>query len=53
MSMIVPVALHGFYDFALSSESAFLIVLAMLMVVIATVAAFITLHRASKKDAPV
>lgn len=53
LSMIVPVGLHGFYDFALSSESSYLIVLAILMVVIATVAAFITLHRASKTDAPV
>ena len=53
LSMLVPVALHGFYDFALSSESYFLITLAMLMVVIATIAAFITLRRASKKYAPV
>ncbi|ACV21642.1 Protease prsW [Slackia heliotrinireducens] len=52
MSMLIPVLIHGFWDFALTTGSDLLTVLALLMVLCLTIYAFVMVHKRAKADHP-
>ena len=52
LSMAVPVLLHGFYDFCLSIEYDWSVLVFFAFEIVVTVIAFITVNRLSKTDAP-
>ncbi|MDO4804226.1 MAG: PrsW family glutamic-type intramembrane protease [Lachnospiraceae bacterium] len=53
LSVLVPTLIHGFWDFALSTEEDLFSYLALGMIVILTVVAFDNLHKYSKEDKPI
>lgn len=50
LSMIVPILIHGFYDFIISLERPFITVLFFAYLIILDIAAIITVKRFQKKD---
>ncbi len=52
LSLAVPILIHGFYDFSVSSEVSFMPLLALLAVVVLTVVAFTQVHYMSQNDQP-
>lgn len=52
-SMLIPVLLHGFYDFAASSEDQLLCTLFFIYVVVLDIVAFVSLKRYAREDAMV
>lgn len=52
LSLAMPVLIHGFYDFSLSSGSGELIILAFLMILFLTIFSFKLVHRSAKTDVP-
>ena len=53
LSLFVPMLIHGFWDFSLSSEEDIFYLAALFMIVVLTVSAFGNLHKYSKEDRPV
>ncbi|MGN1024436.1 MAG: PrsW family intramembrane metalloprotease [Lachnospiraceae bacterium] len=53
LSMLVPVLLHGFYDFAASSEDTLLCTLFLIYVVVLDIVAFLSVRRYAREDTPV
>ena len=53
LSMLVPVLLHGFYDFAASSEDELLCTLFLIYVVILDIVALLSVRRYAREDTPV
>lgn len=53
LSILVPMLIHGFWDFALSTEEDIFYIAALIMIVIVTMTAFNNLHKLSKEDRPV
>ncbi|MBR6069401.1 MAG: PrsW family intramembrane metalloprotease [Ruminococcus sp.] len=53
ISMILPILIHGFYDFCLSVNSWLFIIIFFMFEIVITVLAFLTLNRLSREDAPV
>lgn len=53
LSILIPVLIHGFYDFSLSTENDELLIANMVFTVLITVVACISLHQYAKKDRPV
>ena len=49
----VPVLIHGFYDFCLSTEDEFFIMLFFAFEIIVTAVAYRTVKKASREDAPI
>lgn len=52
-SLLVPVLLHGFYDFCLSSESELLLLAFLAFEIIITIAAILRLRKLSREDHPI
>lgn len=53
LSMVVPVLLHGFYDFAASSEDPLLCTLFLIYVVVLDIVTFLSVRRYAREDTPV
>ncbi|MDO4862537.1 MAG: PrsW family glutamic-type intramembrane protease [Ruminococcus sp.] len=53
ISLILPILIHGFYDFCLSVGSWLFIIIFLLFDVAITVLAFLTVNRLSREDSPV
>ncbi len=53
LSVLVPVLIHGFYDFSLSTENDEMLIANLVFTVVITIVAFISLHSYAKKDKPV
>ncbi len=53
MSLLVPVLIHGFWDFALSQESDEFAYAALIMIVVVTIFAFVRIHKSEKEDAAI
>lgn len=53
LSLLIPVLIHGFYDFSLSTENDDLLVANMIFTVVITVVAFLCLRHYAKTDKPV
>lgn len=53
ISVLIPVLIHGFYDFSLSTENDDLLIANLIFTVVITIVAFISLHRYAKQDRPV
>ena len=53
LSVFIPVLIHGFYDFSLSTENEDMLVANLVFTVVITIIAFICLHSYAKKDKPV
>ena len=53
LSLVVPMLIHGFYDFAVSSEIAFMPLAALAAVIALTVVAFTQVHYMSQHDEPI
>lgn len=53
LSLGVPMLIHGFWDFALSTEEETFCLIALAMIFILTILAFRSLHKHSKEDRPV
>lgn len=53
LSVLVPVLIHGFYDFSLSTEYDEMILLNLLFTLVLTIVAFISLRSYAKNDKPV
>lgn len=53
LSLFIPVLIHGFYDFSLSTENDEMLIANLIFTVVITVIAFISLHQYAKKDQPV
>ena len=53
LSVFIPVIIHGFYDFSLSTENDDMLILNMIFTILITFIAFICLHVYSKKDRPI
>lgn len=53
MALVVPVLLHGFYDFCLSTDYDFFILIFLLFEIIITVAAIRRVRRLSREDTPI
>lgn len=50
LALIVPMALHGFFDFCLSTENVFFIIVYFLFIIALYIVSFIRLSRSSKQD---
>ena len=53
ISFVLPVLIHGFYDFCLSVDSWLFIIIFLMFDVVITVLAFLTVNRLSREDSPV
>ena len=53
LSVFIPVIIHGFYDFSLSTENDEMLIANLAFTVVITVIAFASLHMYAKKDKPV
>ncbi len=53
LSLIVPVLIHGFYDFCLSTEDDFLSLLVLAFIFILTIVSFFKLKKYAREDRPV
>lgn len=53
LSVLIPVAIHGFYDFSLSTENDDLLIANLVFTVVITVIAFFSVRSYAKKDSPV
>ena len=53
LALIVPMLLHGFYDFCLCTEDETFLVIFFIFEIIITVAAIIKVRKLSKQDAPI
>ncbi len=53
LSVFIPVLIHGFYDFSLSTENEDMLVANLAFTVVITIIAFFSLHSYAKKDKPV
>lgn len=53
LSVFIPVIIHGFYDFSLSTENDDMLILNMIFTILITFIAFICLHIYAKKDRPI
>jgi RsiW-degrading membrane proteinase PrsW (M82 family) len=53
MSLIIPILLHGFYDFAASSVEPLLSVIFLCYVIILDVIAFLSVRRYARQDVSV
>ena len=51
-TLLIPVLLHGFYDFAASAEDGMLSVIFLVYVVVVDVIAFLSIRNFAKKDVP-
>lgn len=53
LSVLIPVLIHGFYDFSLSTENDNMLIANMIFTILITFAAFVCLHIYAKKDKPI
>ena len=53
ISFILPVLIHGFYDFCLSVGNWLFVIVFLMFEVVITVLAFLTVNRLSREDSPV
>ena len=53
LALVVPLLIHGFYDFCLSTENAVMIIIYFIYVIIIDVLAFIKVRRYAKEDVAV
>ena len=53
LSVFVPVLIHGFYDFSLSTENDDMLIANMIFTILITFIAFVCLHYFAKKDRPI
>lgn len=53
LSVFIPVLIHGFYDFSLSTENEDMLVANFVFTVVITIIAFFSLHSYAKKDKPI
>ncbi len=53
LAMVIPVALHGFYDFAASSDTPTLSMIFLVYVVVLDIIAFLSVRAYAKEDRPV
>lgn len=53
LSVLIPVLIHGFYDFSLSTENDNMLIANMIFTILITFVAFVCLHIYAKKDKPI
>jgi hypothetical protein len=53
LALVVPLLIHGFYDFCLSTENTVMIIIYFIYVIIIDVLAFIKVRRYAKEDVAV
>ena len=53
LSLVIPILIHGFYDFCASTDSGLLMLLFIAFVVIIDIFAFLAVRRYSREDSPV
>lgn len=53
ISIILPILIHGFYDFCLMSQSLILIIVFLMFDIVITILAFLTVNRLSREDSPI
>lgn len=53
ISIILPILIHGFYDFCLSVGSWLFIIVFFMFEIVITILAFLTVNKLSREDAPV
>lgn len=52
LSLLVPMLIHGFYDFSLYTGSGTLVLLSLLMVIVLTIRAFLSIKKVAREDRP-
>lgn len=53
LSVFIPVLIHGFYDFSLSTENDDMLIANMIFTILITFIAFVCLHYFARKDRPI
>ena len=53
LSLLVPILIHGFYDFCASSESGLMTLIYWIFVIILDIIAFVSVKKYSRTDAPI